>query len=341
MKLLDDYILRTGARSLIIKENKAEYHSNREFKDGMFRLLFSEEKAALELLNALEETSWTEAEKIEIDTLKGALYKRSCNDLAFQYDSAVLSVVEHMSTWNENMPVRDLVYLGRTYEKILPAKAMYREKRCEVPIPRFYVLYNGRRDRPLETTQWLSDAFPACEIKAMMGMFVKVININYHKKHPILGRSPLLNQYAQFIERVREHMKQAEAEGKDSDRDEAIRTSVESCIRDGILEDFLRKHGSEVYNMLMDITWEEFWNIRMEEAEEIGEERGERKAWEKAEQKIRELESRAKKERAKAEEKDRQLIINLLNKNYDIKEIHELAQVPIKKILEIQAKLNT
>lgn len=69
---------------------------------------------------------------------------------------------------------------------------------------------------------------------------------------------------------------------------------------------------------------------------------------EKAEQKIRELESAAekervkvKKERAKAKEKDRQLIINLLNKNYNVNEIHELAQVPIKEILETQAKLNT
>ncbi|NBI62266.1 hypothetical protein D3Z38_04145 [Clostridiales bacterium] len=342
MKLLDDYILQAGNRSLIIKENEAAYHTNREFKDGMFRLLFGEEKAALELLNALEETSWAEAEKIEIDTLEGALYKRSRNDLAFQYDSVVLSIVEHMSTWNENMPLRDLVYLGRTYEKILPAKALHREKRCEIPIPRFYVLYNGLRDRPLETTQWLSDAFPACEIKSMMAMSLKVININYHKQHSILERSPLLNQYAQFVERVRRHMKQAETNGEKVDRDEAIRTSVESCIKDGILEDFLRKHGSEVYNMLMDITWEEFWNIRMEEAEEIGE----KKAWEKAEQKMRDLESKAEKEREKAEkermkaeEKERQLVINLLDDGCEVEKIHKLTNMPLNKIQEIQAGL--
>lgn len=87
--------------------------------------------------------------------------------------------------------------------------------------------------------------------------------------------------------------------------------------------------------MLMDITWEEFWNIRMEEAEEIGE----KKAWEKAEQKIRDLESKAEKERTKAEEKERQLVMNLLNKNYDVNEIHELVQVPLNKIREIQAGL--
>ncbi|MCI9598519.1 MAG: hypothetical protein HFE75_14770 [Firmicutes bacterium] len=80
------------------------------------------------------------------------------------------------------------------------------------PDPRFYVLYNGLRDRPLETTQWLSNAFPECEISPMIEMSLKVININYHKQHPILERSPLLNQYAQFVDRVRKHMNQAEKE---------------------------------------------------------------------------------------------------------------------------------
>lgn len=54
MELLKEYLLQAGDRSLIIKENKSEYHANRtlktnrEFKDGMFRLLSSEKKAALD-----------------------------------------------------------------------------------------------------------------------------------------------------------------------------------------------------------------------------------------------------------------------------------------------------
>jgi hypothetical protein len=117
--------LQAGSRSLIIKENEAAYHSNREFKDGMFRLLFSQERAALELLNALEGIDGTDACKIRIDTLESALYKRRRNDLSFQYDSILLSIVEHMSTWSENMPIRELAYLGGIYEKIIPANALY------------------------------------------------------------------------------------------------------------------------------------------------------------------------------------------------------------------------
>lgn len=94
--------------------------------------------------------------------------------------------------------------------------------------------------------------------------------------------------------------------------------------------------------MLMDITWEEFWNIRMEEAEEIGE----KKAWEKAEQKMRDLESKAEKEREKAEkermkaeEKERQLVINLLDDGCEVEKIHKLTNMPLNKIQEIQAGL--
>ncbi len=130
--------------------------------------------------------------------------------------------------------------------------------------------------------------------------------------------------------------------------------SNEYILRAGKRSLIIKKHGydgfgedkNESYNMLMDITWEEFWNIRMEEAEEIGEERGEKKAWEKAEQKIRDLESKAEKEREKAEkertkakEKDRQFVINLLDDGCKVEKIHKLTNMPLNKIREIQAGL--
>lgn len=307
MELLDDYILQTKKKSLILRENTAQYDSNREFKDGMFRLLFSEKKAALELLNALEETERMDEEKIEIDTLQGALYRRRRNDLAFRYDFSPLSIVEHMSTWCENMPLRELAYLIRVYEKIVPNKELYREARCPIPIPRLYVLYNGTKDKPLETVQYLFGGItPAPENGgAMTEAAVKVVNINHHKRHPILDRSPLLKQYAQFIERVRIHMKQ-----DNMDRDHAILETVQSCISDGILEDFLRKHGSEVINMLTGITFEEFLEIRVEEAAERA-----------------------------AEEKDRKFVTNLLRENWAIDKIQELTEVSLDRILEIKAAI--
>ena len=49
-------------------------------------------------------------------------------------------------------------------------------------------------------------------------------------------------EYAEFTERAREHRKEMELE-------DAIRTTIDECIRDGILKDFLLKNKAEVYHM--------------------------------------------------------------------------------------------
>ena len=81
-------------------------------------------------------------------------------------------------------------------------------------------------------------------------LLVKVININYDQQPEILTRSETLHDYSLFIDIVR----QEQALGKS--RDEAIKAAIEICIARGILADYLKMHGSEVYNMLLTE-----WNI--------------------------------------------------------------------------------
>ena len=54
-------------------------------------------------------------------------------------------------------------------------------------------------------------------------------------------------------------------------REEAVRNAVEKCVRGGIMEKFLREHGTEVCGMLFEhISYEEYAEIRAEEQYEIG-----------------------------------------------------------------------
>lgn len=53
-----------------------------------------------------------------------------------------------------------------------------------------------------------------------------------------------LQEYAEFTERACEHRKEMELE-------DAIRTTIDECIRDGILKDFLLKNKAEVYHMCL------------------------------------------------------------------------------------------
>ena len=75
-------------------------------------------------------------------------------------------------------------------------------------------------------------------------------------------------EYAEFTERAREHRKEMELE-------DAIRTTIDECIRDGILKDFLLKNKAEVYQMcLYEFDVELHERVLREEEREEGREEG-------------------------------------------------------------------
>ena len=60
---------------------------NRNYKDTVFRMLFSNRKNLLSLYNAINETSYENPEELEIVTLENAIYMGMKNDLAFIVDT--------------------------------------------------------------------------------------------------------------------------------------------------------------------------------------------------------------------------------------------------------------
>ena len=53
-------------------------------------------------------------ESLTIVTLENSVYMNMKNDVTFLLDNR-LSLYEHQSTCNPNMPLRDLFYVSRTY----------------------------------------------------------------------------------------------------------------------------------------------------------------------------------------------------------------------------------
>ena len=84
---------------------------NRKYKDTVFRMLFSDRKNLLSLYNAINGSRYTDPEELEIVTLENAIYMGMKNDLAFIIDTG-LFLYEHQSTYNPNMPLRDLLYIS-------------------------------------------------------------------------------------------------------------------------------------------------------------------------------------------------------------------------------------
>ena len=93
-------------------------HINRQFKDRLFRLLFGSEEYKeniLSLYNALNNTSYTDVNDIELTTIDDIIYIRMKNDVSLLLHDT-MNLWEQQSSYNPNMPVRGLMYFGNLYE---------------------------------------------------------------------------------------------------------------------------------------------------------------------------------------------------------------------------------
>ena len=69
------------------KRKNKKVTANRNYKDTVFRKLFSDRRNLLSLYNAINGTAYTDEMKLEIVTLENAIYMGMKNDLAFIIDT--------------------------------------------------------------------------------------------------------------------------------------------------------------------------------------------------------------------------------------------------------------
>jgi predicted transposase/invertase (TIGR01784 family) len=252
---------------MAVKSKKA----NRKIKDTVFRRLFGDVPAVLELYNAIAETSYKQEDEVSIVTLENPAYLTPINDISFKIGNKLVVLIEHQSTVNANMPLRMLLYIARVYEQILDEADKYRCNLRPIPRPDFIMLYNGTDELPDKIILKLSDMFIDCEMEhpVNLELVVRVYNINNGRNPEIARRSATLNGYVVFVSKVREYEKAME-------REPAIDRAMEECIKECLLVDFLQKHRKAVKNMLT-AEWklEDAVKVSREEGEAIGEARGE------------------------------------------------------------------
>ena len=124
-----------------------EPHVVRNHKDTVFRMLYNDKEKLLELYNALNGTAYENTDDMEICTLENAIYMGFKNDVSFLFDSE-MCLYEHQSSFNPNMPLRDLFYISRQLQKYVVGKTLYSSKLVQIPVPRFVVFYNGTQEQP-------------------------------------------------------------------------------------------------------------------------------------------------------------------------------------------------
>ena len=80
---------------------------NRQYKSDVFSMLLEEPKNALEVFNAVNGTDYDDPSKVEIYLLDKGVSLSIYNDASFILDMN-LSLYEHQSTYNPNIPLEDI-----------------------------------------------------------------------------------------------------------------------------------------------------------------------------------------------------------------------------------------
>ena len=245
---------------------------NREHKDRLFNYIFGSEENkewTLSLYNAVNGSDYTDPEMIEFNTLEDVLYIKMRNDTSFLI-SDIMSVYEHQSSYNPNMPLRLLGYVDELYSGYISRNKLnkYGEKLIKLPVPRLVVFYNGLTDKPDEIILKLSDSFNEKHKEdADIEVRVRMLNVNHGRNKELMKRCRPLSEYSWFVAEIRNNHKNHSIEA-------SVKMAIESMPEDYLIKRFLICHHKEVEGMLdREYNEAEVKELFMEEGRTQGEDR--------------------------------------------------------------------
>ena len=307
-----------------------EIRMNKKHKDRLFRKIFEKKEDLLSLYNALNGSDYTDPEELEIYTMDSFVYMGMRNDLSFLIDMT-LNVYEHQSTYNPNMPLRGFFYMSSAYQKYVALNKLdiYSSKRIPLPLPKYYVFYNGTRKMPDESTLFLTDSMPGTDAaeKSSAQFAAHMINVNAGHNSGIMKKCPKLYQYSLFIEEIRMNQKKKMA------LKEAVEQAVDSCIKKGILTDILLGNKAEVTDMILE-EYDE--NLHISNEKEISYQEGlEQGRKEEQENTLREKQRADQASQQAKEANQRAAVFQLKVQGKSEKEIAEAMNLPFEKVQEI------
>ena len=173
------------------------------------------------------------------------------NDCSFVIDHEMI-LWEQQSTFNPNVPLRLLLYFNELIQHAIRTtdpNALHFSSPYRIPIPRFYVFYNGNTPRPEEEILLLSDVFERRlmpgEESASVDVRVKMININYVTgNHSLLESCKPLMEYSRLMDMIKE-------EKDNIGLKQAIRKAIASVTEDWRIYEAIQSAGKELDDMIL------------------------------------------------------------------------------------------
>ena len=261
--------------------NTNAMHVNRTYRSTVFIMLFEEKENLLELYNAMSGKHYTDPELLEINTLENAIYMSIKNDVSFLMDGR-LSLYEHQSTYSPNLPLRFLFYISNLYSGMTKDENLYGTRKAQIPTPEFIIFYNGEEERPERETLKLSDLYTfrgkdkeqgeedgkTGKADFKLELKAELLNICGDNNRALKEACRTLREYAVFTDKMRKYAKTMDIEA-------AAERTIEECIQEDILREFLTKHRAEVRTMsIFEYDQEKHMRQEREQAWEEGREAG-------------------------------------------------------------------
>ena len=238
---------------------------NRTFKSTLFIMLFEDKKNLLELYNAITGKHYADPELLEINTLENAIYMSMKNDVSFLIDGR-LSLYEHQSTKNPNLPLRFLLYISHLYSRLTVKENLYGETIVQIPAPEFLIFYNGKDKMPERQILKLSDMYSVQEGQPKLELEATLLNISGSNNQKLKEACRTLGEYAIYTDKIRAYTEEMELS-------EAVDRAMDECIREDVLREFLMKHRAEARAMSI---FEYDQERHMQQEREAGIEKGRR-----------------------------------------------------------------
>ena len=208
-------------------------------KASVFTHLFSIPRYKKELYLSLHPNDKSiREEEIETWTLFSVFTNIQLNDLGILVRDKILLLMEAQSTWTLNILPRIFEYLGESFNRyvIETEQNIYGPKRVKLPMPELYVLYTGRKNIKRKVISLRKEFF---DNAGPIDLVVKVITVK--------NSSSILKEYIDFTKVLDKNNK------KYNYTKESINETIDDCIKNNILKDYLSEYKKEVYNIMTSI----------------------------------------------------------------------------------------
>ena len=249
-------------------KNKPNY----KLKDSLFIDLFSDKMRLIQLYKSLiDDEREINPDDIEILTIQNIILRGIYNDLGFRVKDEIIILMEAQTTYTTNIVLRILFYLSETLKNYIIDSSenknlneLYNTKPRIIPKIKLFVVYTGDKmmqDHDLH----LKDVMVENDIISDIDMKVRVLCTG--------NKSSILGQYILFTQIYSKQKKECK------DIETAVKNTIEICMNDEILKEYLDYRKMEVQEMITAFTtqeeaFESFLKDEVKRGRKEGEEKG-------------------------------------------------------------------